>query len=179
MKNIASLLFVVFFGNLVVAQSTKYTEDHQLTLNFLLPGVVYEYGVSNNSSLAAEATIGFAYRESTFFDSGIGIYPIGRIQYRYYYNFDRRLNKEKRIEGNTGNYIAPTFAIQGGKAVIGDLDYVSDFFGGVGVVYGLQRTGQKGLQFRFEVGPALFFDEFDTGPGMLMALKLGWVIPKR
>lgn len=179
MKTISSSLLFLFIGAVVFAQSTKSVENHQLTLNILLPGIVYEHGLSQNSTIAAEATMGFAYRESDFIESGFGIYPIGRLQYRHYYNFERRLTKGKNITGNTGNYIAPTIAIQGGKAIIGDLDYISDYFGGVGAVYGLQRTGQKGLQFRFEVGPGYFFDEFESNFGIFLALKLGWVVGRK
>jgi hypothetical protein len=176
MKTISSSLLFLFIGAIVFAQSTKDVENHQLTLNVLLPGIIYEHGLSQNSTIAAEATMGFAYRESDFIASGFGIFPIGRLQYRHYYNFERRLAKGKSTAGNTGNYIAPTIAIQGGKAIIGDLDYISDYFGGVGAVYGLQRTGRKGWQFRFEVGPGYFFDEFESNFGIFLALKLGWVV---
>lgn len=179
MKIIASLLLFLSFGNIAIAQSGKNVENHQLTLNVLLPGIIYEKGLSQNSTIAAEATMGFAYIESDFIESGLGIYPIGRLQYRHYYNFDRRIEKGKNVSGNTGNYIAPTVAIQGGKAIFGNLDYVSDYFGAIGAVYGLQRTGQKGLQFRFEVGPGYFFNEFDSNFGIFLALKLGWVVSRK
>lgn len=179
MRTTNVFLFLFLMANICLAQTNKNVEDHQFTINFLLPGVVYEHGVSQNSSITAEATIGFAYRDSDLFDSGFGIYPIGKLQYRHYYNFQRRLDKGKHISGNSGNYIAPMVALQGGKAVIGDLDYSSDFFAGTGAVYGLQRTGRKGLSFRFEVGPAYFFDEFDNDFGLFMALKLGWVVNKK
>ncbi|RDY60811.1 hypothetical protein [Flagellimonas nanhaiensis] len=179
MKVSTFFLFFLLVANWSFSQSNGKVEDHQLTLNFLLPGVVYEHGISNNSTITAEATIGLAYRDSDFFDSGFGIYPIGKVQYRHYYNFQRRLEKGKNISRNTGNYIAPMLAVQGGKAVVGDLDYASDYFGGIGAVYGLQRTGRKGLSFRFEVGPAYFFDELDNDFGLFMALKLGWVVNKK
>ncbi|NQZ45134.1 MAG: hypothetical protein HRT65_12555 [Flavobacteriaceae bacterium] len=163
----------------VVSANAQQTEDHQLTANFLLPGLIYEKGISENSTLAAEATIGFALIDCSGCDAQFGIYPIGRLQYRHYYNFDRRNDRGKRIAGNTGNYIAPTFAVQGGDAVIGNLDYASNLLAGAGVVYGLQRTAPRGLQFRFEVGPGYFFDEFDEGFSLFLALKLGWVVSKR
>ncbi len=178
MKTISSLILLLSIGVTAIAQTGKSVENHQLTLNVLLPGIIYEQGLSQNSTIAAEATMGFAYVESNYLDSGIGIYPIGRLQYRHYYNFERRLERGKNVSGNTGNYIAPTVAVQGGKAVIGDLDHVSDYFGAIGAVYGLQRTGQKGLQFRFEVGPGYFFDEFEGNFGIFLALKLGWVVSR-
>ncbi|WP_136464870.1 hypothetical protein [Flagellimonas onchidii] len=172
MRIIAFLFITFFYIHATIAQTV---EDHQLTINALLPGVVYEHGISKNSTLAAEATIGFALIGGIDY----GIYPIGRLEYRHYYNMQRRLDKGKRISGNSGNYLAPTLGFQSGKAVIGDLDYASDFFAAAGVVYGLQRVGRKGLCFRFEVGPAYFFDEFDNNFGLFTALKLGWVVNKR
>ncbi|WP_243397018.1 hypothetical protein [Flagellimonas pacifica] len=161
-----------------IAQNSSNVEKQQFTLNFLLPGAIYEQGISANSTLTAEATMGFAFRGCTGCETAFGVYPIGRLQYRYYYNMQRRLEKGKHISGNTGNYIAPMIAAQSGKAIIGDLDYASDFFAGAGVVYGIQRTGHKGLSFRFEAGPAYFFDEFDDNVGLFLALKLGWVLRK-
>ncbi|MEM9144446.1 MAG: hypothetical protein AAGA86_15765, partial [Bacteroidota bacterium] len=70
-------------------------------------------------------------------------------------------------------------AVQSGKSIIGDLDFASNVFGGLGVVYGLQRTAPNGFQFRLEAGPAYIFDEFESGAGILLAAKLGWVIRKR
>ena len=138
--------FLFFLPALLFAQTNKNVEDHQFTVNVLLPGVVYEHGISQNSTLTAEATIGFAYRDSDFLGSGFGIYPIGKVQYRHYYNFERRLGLGKKVSENTGNYLAPMIAVQGGKSVIGDLDYISDFFAGVGAVYGLQRVGQQRIE---------------------------------
>lgn len=159
------------------AQSAKNVENHQVSLNILLPGVVYEGGIAENSTLTAEITFGFQYRESDFFEDGFGLYPIGRLQYRNYLNFDRRLRKGKPIAGNSGNYLAPTAIFQSGNAIVGDLDTVSVF--GFGVVYGIQRTAPKGFQFRLEGGPAYFKDDFNSGIGLLLAAKIGWVLGNR
>lgn len=162
-----------------MAQSNKNVENHQISINALLPGVVYEAGISQNSTLTAELTFGFQYRESGFFEDGFGLYPIGRFQYRDYYNFERRLRKGKRIEGNTGNYTAPMVLIQSGNALFGNLDLSSRYTIGIGAVYGIQRTATKGFQFRLEAGPGYFFDEFDDGFGLLLSAKLGWVLGKK
>lgn len=172
------LTISLLFTFLVSAQSDTNVEEQQTSINFLLPGVVYEAGVSKNATVTGEFTIGFAYRESFNID-GFGIYPIGKLQYRHYYNFERRLKKGKRISGNTGNYIAPTFGIQGGNPIIGDLEFASNYSAGFGVVYGIQRTAPKGFQFRLEAGPGVFFNEFDTEFGINLSAKLGWVLGRR
>jgi len=174
-----TLLLSLFSFSTIIGQSNKSVEDHQITLNALLPGIVYEAGIAQKSTLTAELTFGFQYRESDFFGDGFGVYPIGRFQYRDYYNFERRLRKGKRISGNTGNYTAPTVVLQSGNAFIGDLDLASRYTIGIGAVYGIQRTAPKGFQFRLEAGPAYFIDEFDNGLGLLLAVKLGWVLGKK
>ena len=88
------------------------------------------------------------------------------------------MNKGKRISGNTGNYTAPTVAIQGGNALIGDLDYASRYTIALGAVYGIQRTFPSGFQFRLEAGPAYFIDEFSNNVDLLLSAKLGWVLGK-
>ena len=174
----SSLFFLFTVISIMATAQNRYVENSQLTANFLLPGLVFEQGISEKSTLSAEATMGFAYRSSDIFDDGFGIFPIGRLQYRYYYNFERRLQNGNTITGNSANYIAPTFGMQSGNAIVGDLDYDSNYFGGLGVVYGLQRTAPKGFNFRLEIGPAYYFDEFESGFGLMAALKLGWVIGK-
>ncbi|KAA2218356.1 hypothetical protein [Maribacter flavus] len=177
MKNCFFIAFLVCVLGMH-AQSSKKVEANQLTLNFLLPGLVYEIGVSENSTFTGEATLGFAYQESTFFGNGFGVYPIGKIPYRDYYNFNRRMNKGKRISGNTGNYTAPTVAIQGGNALIGNLDYASSYTIALGAVYGIQRTFPSGLQFRLEAVPAYFIDEFSNNVDLLLSAKVGWILGK-
>ena len=171
--------FLCLFSFTCLTAQTSKNVENQIAINFLMPGVVYEFGVGPNSTITSELTFGFAYRESTFFEEGFGVYPVGRLQYRNYYNFDRRLSKNKRIEGNSGNYIAPTIVGQSGNALFGNLDSASRYLVGVGAVYGLQRTAPKGFQFRLEAGPAFFVDEFDNGFGFFASAKIGWVIRKK
>ncbi|WP_350287718.1 hypothetical protein [uncultured Croceitalea sp.] len=171
-----ALLFLLTLASFLdaSAQTDFKVENNQWTVGILLPGVTYEGGIAENSTLTAELTFGFQYRESDFFEDGFGLYPIGRLQYRNYLNFDRRLRKGKRIDGNSGNYLAPTVAFQDGNAVVGDLDTETVF--AFGVVYGIQRTAPKGFQFRLEAGPAYFKDDFESGFGLLLAAKIGWVL---
>ena len=176
LTSLTILLFSTFF---YFAQSQKKVEEHQFSLNILLPGATYEFGVGNESRIAASVAFGLAYRESDIFDSGFGVYPIGFLQYRMYTNFNRREIKGKNIQGNSGDYFAPTALIQGGNAIIGDLDFSSNIFGGAAAVYGLQRTGKKGFQFNIEFGPAYLFDDFSDGIGLYFDLKLGFVLGKK
>lgn len=74
----------------------------------------YEYGFTNSTTLDLRTGSGFAYRKGMF-GEGFGIYPIFNVQYRYYYNLEKRVNKGKNISSNSANYIALSGAIQSGK----------------------------------------------------------------
>lgn len=177
MKNCLLLVLLISYS-LVFSQSSKQVEDNQFAINILLPGVLYEVGINKHATIASELTMGFAYRESTYYEDGFGIYPIARFQYRNYYNFERRLRKGKRIAGNSGNYIAPTIAIQSGNALFGNLDFDSSYYLAAGAVYGIQRTAPRGFQFRLEAGPAYTVSQYENGFGIFLAAKIAWVVRK-
>ncbi|MDP5062018.1 MAG: hypothetical protein NWP64_08880, partial [Maribacter sp.] len=98
---------------------------------------------------------------------------------RQYINFDRRLRKGKNISGNTGNYISFLNQFQLGTPVIGNLEYASDYFYNAAIVYGMQRPYEKGFYWGLAFGPGIFTDEFNTDAGILIDVRLGWVIGGR
>lgn len=159
------------------AQSNFNVEKSQLQLGLPLPGVLYELGTSKNTTLSFEALAGFELRGCSGCDTDFGIYPIVRGQYRYYYNMERRLRKQKNISGNSGNYVAALVGYQHGSPLIGNLNTVNTL--GIGPVYGLQRTYRKGFFYRLEGGVAYFQDDFDEGVGLVLAARIGWVIGRK
>ena len=169
---ISIFLFLIFS----ISFAQRKVEDNLFSLNVLAPGATYEVAVGNTSTLNMSLELGLLYRSSDFFEDGFGIYPGGTLQYRFYNNFKRREAKGKNTFGNMANFLAPSIYLQSGNPIIGDLETISDLYGGAGVMYGLQRTGKKGFQFNFMFGPALFFDDFDTEVGILLDLRLGFVI---
>ncbi|MEN1783654.1 MAG: hypothetical protein AAGF77_00820 [Bacteroidota bacterium] len=172
------IIFPLFLISMTLfAQNSRQVADHQWSLNVLLPGVGYEYGVGDNATIAADLAFGFSYRDSDFFGDDFGLYPVGTLQYRHYYNFERRLRKNKHIDRNTGNYVAPTIILQSGQPIIGDLE--SNTVGAVAALYGLQRTGRKGFQWNFRVGPAYFFGDTNLDAGIVVDFKLGFVLGKK
>ncbi len=177
MKFFLTLIFVVAVFCSSKAQSDKNVEDHQLQLGLPMPSVLYEAGISKNSTLSIEAITGFALRGCSGCETIFGIYPIFRGQYRYYYNMGRRLRKGKNITGNSGNYVGAMIVYQDGAPLIGNLHAVTVL--GVGPVYGLQRTYKRGFFYRLETGVTYFEDEFQRGFGLVLAARVGWVIRKR
>ena len=156
-------------------------------VNFLVPGIEYEHGVSENSTLSLGVGTGIVYINDSFND-GVGFYPFAQGKYKYYYNFDRRQNKGKNTAGNTGNYVSLVGFFQSGEKIFGGLDReYSDTFG-VGPVYGLQRTYNSGFNWSFEAGimyasvkdaPTWFGGSYDYGTVFpWVGFTIGWVLGK-
>ena len=176
-----SFLVVVVFSSIayVNAQSNRRVEDGLFKINALLPGISYEFGVDDRTTINLDAVIGFALNGGSNRETSFGLYPGLGAELRNYVNFDRRIRKGKNISGNTGNYISFLNQFQLGKPVIGGLEYNSSYFYNVAAVYGLQRTYSKGFYFNLGFGPAVFFNEFDKTAGILIDARIGWVIGGR
>ena len=158
MKNFLLLIsFCLFSFFSVNAQDQPAVEDGLLSINILTPGLEYEHGLTNSSTLDLRAGTGFAYRKSSFFGESFGIYPIFNVQYRHYYNLAKRLEKGKSIDYNSANYVALSGVVQSGKPVIGDMEYNENFFGIIGPVWGLQRYYGSGFKLDLKFGSRLWF----------------------
>lgn len=179
MKKMFGLTVILMSAIYVNAQSDKLVEDGLFKINALLPGVSYEMGVGERTTINAEAIIGFALQGASNVETEFGLYPGFAADFRYYNNFDRRLKKGKNISGNTGNYFSFLNQLQFGTPIIGNLEYASDYYYNAALVYGLQRTYKQGFYFSLAFGPGVFINEFNTDAGILIDARLGWVIGGR
>lgn len=176
MKKLLLLSFCFCFFLTATAQGQPSVEDGLLSVNILTPGLEYEFGLTNSSTLDLRAGSGFAYRNGTF-GEGFGIYPIFNVQYRHYYNLNKRLEKGKNISNNSANYIALSGAFQSGKPIIGDLEYSESYFGVVGPVWGLQRYYGAGFKLDLNLGAGYGFNESGGSSfSPIIGLRLGWRI---
>ncbi|WP_127141252.1 hypothetical protein [Flagellimonas marinaquae] len=152
-------------------------ERHQFQLNLLSPGFTYELGLFRNQSVSSNLGFGLAtYEEGYVFGLAMN------NRYRYYHNFNRRARLDKNTSGNSGNYIAAAQAIFFSQLQIStNVDAVGDFnLGFFGMVYGIQRTYEKGFNFNVELGAGYYRgDGVPSGYGPLINVTLGWVATKR
>ncbi|WP_421806688.1 hypothetical protein [Flagellimonas sp.] len=152
-------------------------ERHQFQLNLLSPGFTYELGLFKNQSVSSNLGFGLAtYEEGYVFGLAMN------NRYRYYHNFNRRTRMDKNTSGNSGNYIAAAQAIFFSQLQIStNVDAVGDFnLGFFGMVYGIQRTYEKGFNFNVELGTGYYRgDGVPSGYGPLINVTLGWVATKR
>ncbi|MFN3136563.1 MAG: hypothetical protein ACE37L_02685 [Allomuricauda sp.] len=152
-------------------------ERHQFQLNLLSPGFTYELGLFRNQSVSSNIGFGLAtYEEGYVFGLAMN------NRYRYYHNFNRRARLDKNTSGNSGNYIAAAQAIFFSQLQIStNVDAVGDFnVGFFGMVYGIQRTYEKGFNFNVELGAGYYRgDGVPSGYGPLINVTFGWVAIKR
>jgi hypothetical protein len=160
------------------SQDRASVEKGLLSVNILTPGLEYELGTSSNTTLDLRVGSGLAYRKGMF-EEGFGIYPTFNLQYRYYYNLNKRMEKGKNISNNSANYIALSGSIQSGKPIIGDLEFNEGYFGAVGPVWGLQRYYGAGFKLDLNLGAGYSFNE--SGGSFfspIIGLRLGWLLFK-
>ncbi|MEM9362025.1 MAG: hypothetical protein AAGA43_05285 [Bacteroidota bacterium] len=169
------LFFLALFTSslLLKAQTQKNVEDSQFKINFLNPGLEYEIGIAQDQTL--DFGVGLQFGANS---DGYAFFPALNAQYRYYYNFKRRLNRDKRTQGNSANYLAASGTLFLEEVIVGNLNSGDGYFGFAGPVYGIQRTYPKGFNFNVEFGVGYYFDNFldDNGFGPTVSFSIGWVL---
>ncbi|SDS06779.1 hypothetical protein [Christiangramia echinicola] len=172
------LFFLTFFGSLNVS-SQETTTASQFSVNLLAPSAEYELAVAGRSTIDMNLGVGFAYHNSSYGGEAFGLFPGIEAQYRYYYNFGKRVDKGKKTSENSANYIAGVASITSGKPIIGDLEYTDDFAGFVGPAWGLQRVYNSGFKLNLNLGLGMGFNEGGNAYlTPLFGLQLGWKLGK-
>jgi hypothetical protein len=156
---------------------TPNLERHQLTLNFLTPGIRYELGLFKNVSASSSFTPGLGY-----YGEGYAFGFVWNTRVRYYLNFQERYRANKNVKYNSADYIAAARTMFWEPLNISDnLDglgeYSLAFWGGV---YGIQRTNEKGFNYNIEMGLG-YYEGFGIqgGFGTLLNFTFGWVATNR
>jgi len=184
MKNLITTILILValynsYGQDVTNQpSTKKVEKHLFKINALLaPSLEYEVGVGDKSTLLFRAGIGgFRYTDNNI--SRYGIYALIEADYRYYYNFARRERKGKNTKNNSANYVALNTSFSPGRAIIGNLDNISDYYASIGPVWGFQRTYGKSFSIGLDLGLGYRFSDQSNSLDGLASFRLGWIIGK-
>lgn len=168
------LLMCFIIGATSFAQTS--TQD-QFSLNLIIPSAEYELSLSERTTLDLYAGIGYAYRK-VFDESHFAIFPEVMAQYRYYYNLDKRLEKGKNVDNNSGNYLTAVAVISGGDPIIGDLSSVNGASVILGPAWGLQRVYWNHLKLNLNLGLGYGFNEVDSYLAPILVFQLGWKFGK-
>lgn len=151
-------------------------EQQQFRLDLLSPGISFELGLFRNQTVSS--TFGFA---TATYQEGYAMGFALNNRYRYYHNLVRRDNLGKNVSGNSGNYIAAAQAIFFSQLRLAtDIEPDDYNLGFYGMVYGIQRTYEKGFNFNIEIGGGYYRgDGVPSGYGPLIGINFGWVATKR
>lgn len=151
---------MIFLGHKVICQESIDTVD-SFRINYVNPGIDYEFAIGKNTSLSTGLGIGFsgAYRELTGFStSGINylISPFLDIQYKYIYNREKRKLKQKTLLNNSGNYFSLRL-ISRGPTLAKNINRLDNIDFAFGPTWGIQRLYGK-MHFLLDFGPQYYFD---------------------
>ncbi len=152
-------------------------ERHHVNFNLLSPGISYELGLFRNQSVSTSMGLGLAT-----YEEGYALGLAWNNRYRYYHNFERRKDLGKSVAGNSGNYIAAAQAIFFSQLRLAtNIEGPKDFnVGFYGMVYGVQRTYETGLNFTAELGAGYYRgDGVLDGYGPLFHFTIGFTPKKK
>ena len=160
-----TFLFLLIISINSFAQEKMQTDIVNITkVTFLDIGISYEKKVAKFQSILGQAfmntSISIGYSSSLGNTSSIKFDPALSLQYRYYYNYDRRQKKGKRTEMNSLNYLSPTFVTILTKKRISTSHYIENNrrpINTVGVVWGIQRNYNKRFSVDFNLGLGYLF----------------------
>lgn len=168
------------FSLIANAQFGKNCELRQFKINVFNPGLEYEMALGTNTTLDVKVGLQVALDPlvSNVYEE-VGFFPAIAGQYRYYYNFEKRQRNRKQIYGNSANYVAPAIAVFLPETRTINNQRVKGAFGYAGLVTGLQRSYNSGINFSIDVGAAYYTGQFDGEIYPVANLSIGWIISEK
>ncbi len=167
-------------GTFMYAQFGKNCEITQFKINLMNPGIEYERGLGVNTTLDIKAGLQIAIDPAVAEPlENFDLFPALAIQYRYYYNFERRGRNGRQIYGNSANYIAPATAIFAPGSRTIDNAEVNGVIAYGGLVTGLQRSYNSGFNFSVDVGAAYYVGPFKGQILPVANISIGWIVNEK
>lgn len=176
-------LLILIFGLLTTqsyAQENNDIETEKIwRVNFLNPAIELEIPTGQYSTFSSALGIGYGggYPDLTFGGSGF-IYiisPFADFQHKWFYNLNKRNEKDRNTEGNAGSFVSLRF-ITRGNSLAENVFRSSDFDFAFGPTWGIQRKYGKNFHLLFDVGPQYYFDTNGNGNiwPIMLQLNLGF-----
>lgn len=155
--------------------NTRYHTENVLRINFLNPGLEYEHSISEKTTLSAGIGVGYGTSYPDLDESnGTGfvylISPFLDIQYKYFYNFEKRLANSKNVAHNSGNFISGRFYTRG-ETIESNFSRTSNYDFAVGPTWGIQRN-YGSFHLLVDVGTIYYFDTKGNGNWFPIMLQL-------
>jgi hypothetical protein len=164
MKKISLICFIIFLTANSFAQYKNKTGNDDVTdvlkITILNPGVAYEKRIGkfqtvigqlfmNTSVSPVSSNTNVTPEVSFYFDPAIS------MQYRYYYNYERRSDKDKRTDLNSMNYIGVAL-----ESFFSKVNLIEKYkpelkpraINSIGVIWGIQRNYYKRFSLDLNLG---------------------------
>lgn len=131
-------------------------------INFFDPGISYEKRIGQQQTLYGKAflstSVFIGYSSSLGNMSSVDIYPALGLQYRYYYNGNKRASRDKRTDMNSMNYVAVVTEASFYKDNSYNLDKsrIQKIFG---AAWGFQRNYAKRFSLDLNLGIGYSFNK--------------------
>ena len=164
-------LILFFAGNNCFSQDKSQADIVNITkLTFLDPGISYEKRIGKLQSLYFEAFMSISgsigYSDALGNTSTFYLDPSLALQYRYYYNSEKRQSKGKRTDMNNLNYFSAII-----ETVFSKRRVSSNYFeerdhrtiNTIGLVWGIQRNYKSRFSLDLNLGPGYYFTKATVG----------------
>jgi hypothetical protein len=180
---ISTLLLNIIF---VTAQDLYSIKTEKVwRINFLNPAVELEIPTGQYSTFSSSFGVGYSggYPDLTIAENSGLIYiisPFGDFQHKWFYNLNKRADKNLQVEHNSGNFISFRLFTRG-KSLAENVIRTSDFDFAVGPTWGIQRKYGENFHLLFDVGPQYYFDTLGNGNiwPLMLQLNLGFDLKKK
>jgi hypothetical protein len=181
MKKGLIVLIALFYVSVVNAQQTSVEKSVSgVQLGFMSAWGYHEIRLADKFALRGEVGLGanFWYHSSSFFGtySGYVLFPIFTVEPRFYYNMNRRSEKQKRIDNNSANFIALNVMLDPGWIIASSEDNVYST-GSISFIptWGIRRN--LGKHFDYELGLGVGYEHiFNFGGDLVFRphLRIGY-----
>jgi hypothetical protein len=180
-KTLLTLAFILTGFQVAQAQDVQpaTVAKSLFKINFLAPGLEYERGLTESTTLNISTSMGFGLGYSSITGLNTYLFPSLGLQARKYYNLDKRIEKGKNAAYNSGNFIALS-AFGSTPSIIENEHAVNEASYGIGPVWGMQRNYDSGFNLTLTMGAGYTKNNFgDKRISPLMGLNLGFLIGRR
>ena len=181
MKKLLVLAFTVFFTQWALAQEQKASLEKGLAsvdIGFLGSWLTYERQVGDQLTLNTQLGL-----EGGFFGGGgefnYAFTPTVSVEPRFYYNFSKRVAKQKKTINNSANYLTITGTYIPGLFTVTDDDVEAEAAFNLIPKWGVRRTLGKQFKFDFAVGYGVAFRQNETAGQLGLDLKIGYIFYKK
>jgi hypothetical protein len=171
------ILFLSLFLIINLNAQENKLRNNLFKVSILSPGLSFEKSISNNSTISSDIGTNIGFNSNNFGVEWL-ITPYIKEQYRFYYNLEKRENKNKNIYNNSGNFIG--FSASYYFNPLGEKDYISIYDGlTLAPTWGLQRAYNSGISFTLNSGFGYNISDNNSNKFVpVINFSVGWIIGK-